>query len=111
VDIWGVDNCAEDMTVFVLEHCLPFFDAGSETTTTLGSISSTGTPGNFRLEIFPFPPDANIDNLGCTYHVRVRLDDSAIGCSCGSSLVLQKVRVGTFMATAGHVAVIGPRLP
>ena len=88
---WGFDNSSENMTLFIQEDCLPDFSAGSVTFTSLGSDSSSGTPGNFSDFI---NIDRTVDNMSCTYKARVRFDNSGAGspCSEGNNLRLSKVR-------------------
>jgi len=87
VRIWGRDsNATEDMTFFLFERCLPGFSSGSITQTTLASIDSNTSAGNFSAIINISNDSITIDNNACTYTLRTRFDVA------DSSLRLYKVR-------------------
>lgn len=86
VRIWGYDsNAAEDMSFFLFERCLPAFAAGSIDTTTLGSVVSNTSGGDFSA-LINVPDGTFVDNESCTYTLRTRFDTS------DNTLRLYKVR-------------------
>lgn len=83
---WANDtNAAANLAIFIFEHCLPGFAAGSETTTILGSAdpATTGS-GGFQSEFISIPAHT-VSNRDCDYVARVRFDAT-------TGLTLQKVR-------------------
>ena len=87
VRIWGRDtNVAEDMSFFLFERCLPEFSSGDITQTTLGSIDSNTSAGNFSVLINIAADNITINNSGCTYTLRTRFDTT------DNTLRLYKVR-------------------
>jgi len=107
IRIWGNDTCAEDMTIFLFEYCQPDFAAGPVTFTNIGSVTTSGTPGDFSV-LISAAGVLNVDNQSCTYQVRVRFDNGSVGCTCGSTLVLQKVRAQFKGTSEGSVQVVAP---
>ena len=86
VRIWGYDsNGAEDMSFFLFERCLPAFSAGPIDTTTLGTVDSNTSGGDFSA-LITVPAGTFVDNEGCTYTLRTRFDTS------DNTLRLYKVR-------------------
>jgi len=87
VRIWGRDtNVGQDMSFFLFERCLPEFSSGDITQTTLGTIDSNTSAGNFSVLINIAADNITINNAGCTYTLRTRFD------ATDSTLRLYKVR-------------------
>jgi hypothetical protein len=108
IRIWGVDDCVDDdFAFFVFERCQPDFAAGASSSTSLGTGSTSGSPGDFSVMI-SFEPNVPIDNRSCIYTVRARFDDSTSNCSCGTSLKLNKVRAQFYSASEGAVHPVAP---
>jgi hypothetical protein len=87
VRIWGRDtDVAQDMTFFLFERCLPDFSAGVITSTTLGSVISNTSAGDFSVLINISADNITINSSGCTYTLRTRFNIT------GNALRLYKVR-------------------
>lgn len=87
--IYGTDASDQDMNVALLERCQPA-GAGNATTTVLGSVLSSGAGGRFTQSV-ALPAAVSVDNLLCTYSLRVQLASTVNGCVAGLSL--DKARV------------------
>lgn len=89
---WVTDiDATNDMAFFIFSQCLPAAAGGLSVATQLiganpGTAGATGPQTGFAAPP-PISVPVVIDNVGCTYIVRVRFDNT------GSSLVLQKIRV------------------
>lgn len=69
---WGYDSSAsDDLQFFVYSSCLPNLTAGAITSTQLGTITSSGSAGNWSASV---SLDVEVDNTLCTYWVRTRFN-------------------------------------
>jgi S-layer homology domain len=76
---WGVDSdAANDVAFFLFRSCQPPSGPGPQTNTILGSGSSTGAPGAYKIDV-PLDTATQIDNTGCIYWVRARFDAVGLG--------------------------------
>lgn len=87
--IYGTDGSDQDMNVALLERCQPA-GAGNVTTTVLGSVLTSGAGGRYTQSV-ALPAAVSVDNLLCTYSLRVQLASTVNGCVPGLSL--DKARV------------------
>ena len=90
VRIYGVDNNENDMNVALVERCQPIAAAGNVTTTVLGTVLTSGTPGRLTQSI-SIPNAVEVDNVLCSYSLRAQLNSVVNGCAPG--IELDKVRV------------------
>jgi hypothetical protein len=88
--IYANDSSDQDLNVALLERCQPIASAGNVTTTVLGSVLTSGTPGRLTQSI-GLPAGTTVDNVLCTYSLRVQLASTVNGCATG--LFLDKARV------------------
>jgi hypothetical protein len=88
--IYANDASDQDLNVALLERCQPSASAGNVITTVLGLVQSSGTPGRLTQSI-GLPAGTTVDNVLCTYSLRVQLASTTNG--CGSGLFLDKARV------------------
>jgi hypothetical protein len=93
VAIWGTDNAVgANVRADLVSSCLPDFDEGFPTLTTLATATSTGTPGAFRALATGLPGGVNlVDNQSCTYRVEVQLGPN--DATCDINLFFSKLRV------------------
>lgn len=92
VDVWVRDDSAapnEDLVAAAFSHCQPDLDPGEPEITVFGTASTSGAPGNTRLEI---ATGVDIDLESCAYFVQVFLGTENNNCPFGSALAIQKVR-------------------
>jgi hypothetical protein len=88
--IYANDATDQDLNVALLERCQPLASAGNVTTTVLGSVLTSGTPGRLTQAV-ALPAATTVDNVLCVYSLRVQLGSTANGCATG--LFLDKARV------------------
>ncbi len=88
--IYAGDVNENDLNVALVERCQPIAAAGNVTTTVLGSVLTSGTPGQLTQSI-GIPGAQTVDNVQCTYSLRVQLNSTVNGCAPG--LQLDKARV------------------
>ncbi len=90
VRIYASDANENDLNVALVERCQPIAAAGNVSTTVLGSVLTSGTPGRLTQSV-GIPGAVNVDNVLCAYSLRVQLNSIVNGCA--PDLSLDKVRV------------------
>ena len=88
--IYASDSTDQDLNVALVERCQPVSTAGNVTTTILGTVLTSGTPGRLTQST-GFPAGTTVDNNLCVYSLRVQLGSTVNGCAGG--LFLDKARV------------------
>ena len=91
---WGVDSDAENHSVNLTEICQPDFAAGAPVTTSKGTITSAGTPGQFSDSV---GISGTVDTQSCTYRLVVTWNAPGGGsCSGSFTQAFYKARVAYF---------------
>jgi hypothetical protein len=90
VRIYAEDANENDLNVALVERCQPTAAGGNVTSTVLGSVITSGTPGRVTLST-SIAGAATVDNLQCSYALRAQLNSVVTGCA--PALSLDKVRV------------------
>lgn len=103
---WFIDTNAganQDLEVFLFEDCQPTLGAGVPVFTTLGSVISSGSPGEGSVAI-AFPANTVANTRDCVYTLRARFGPS-LGGPGNNTLQLYKARVQWFRTVSPAPAV------
>lgn len=93
IDVFGLDSSTtDDLTMFLFSVCQSTFDGNPQTPTNLGSISTSGNPGNTAVTLV-VNPNVVVDRYSCRYFLRARMATSGAGPCVGASLYLDKARI------------------
>lgn len=90
VRIYAEDANENDMNVALIERCQPSAGAGNVVSTVLGTVLTSGAPGRLTQSI-GIPGPVTVDNVQCSYSLRLQLSSVVNGCA--PALSLDKVRV------------------
>ncbi|MEO8671618.1 MAG: hypothetical protein ABI411_09920 [Tahibacter sp.] len=88
--LYAVDSGSQDLQVSLSKGCQPSFAGGPITSTSLLTLSTSGTPGNTTVTgAIPLQPV--VDNEQCVYTIIARFGDTTT--ACDPNLQLQRVRL------------------
>jgi hypothetical protein len=89
--VWMSDtNAGQNLTIFLLESCLPLFDADEPAITTLATLSSSGSGGNMSL---PAALGITATTSTCVYYARARFGNAALIGPGDQTLTLYRARL------------------
>ena len=89
--VWFSDTSpGHNLTIFLIESCLPLFDAGAPTTTTLGTLASGGSAGDSSLTV---SLGVTASTKNCVYYARARFGNASLSGPGDETLTLYRARL------------------